>query len=103
MDSCPVKLRTGRNGDSLPLTPRAHRGRAGIDGVRGDEPVAAAPARLAAAAIDVEPQLITSRLSRPGPVVPERRALGLDGPLENRDDRAMQGANLPRGERRRRA
>src|SRR6185437_5998690 len=85
----------------LPLAPRAHRGGPGIDGVRGDEPVSATPARLAAAAVDVQPKLVAPRLSRPGPVIPERRALGFDGPLEDRDDRAVQGADLPPVERRR--
>src|SRR5690242_14190349 len=77
----------------LPLAPGAHRGGPGVDGVRGDEPVPAAPARLAAAPVHVQPELITPRLARPGPVIPERRPLGLDRPLEDGDDRTVQGAD----------
>src|SRR5690349_1447653 len=85
----------------LPLAPGAHRGGPGVDGVRGDEPVPAAPARLAAAAVHVQPELITPRLAGAGPVIPERRPLGLDGPFEDGHDRAVQGAYLPLRERRR--
>src|SRR5215472_13869953 len=63
---------------TLGLAPGAHRGRPGIDGMRGDEPVPAAAAGFAAPSVDVEPELIAPWLSGAGAVIPEGRALRFD-------------------------
>ena len=68
--------------------------------VRAGEPGAAAPAGLTLAPIHQQLQLEVARLAGAGPVVPDGRAVGCDGGLQDAADLPVQPAVVVRRESR---